>query len=354
MKMQVGLKGLALAVLALVTSCQKENLTQPKPESKVVVSSKGARVPASETLQTAANGRFFIVNRRSGKMLDVEGLQTASGSNIVQYGGTGASNQEWTLTQLSGGFYSIVGVQSQRALEVVQGSTADGGDISIANYTGANQQQWQFLSVGNGYYRIVNRNSGKDLDVFNQSIDDLAEIKQWGYWGGENQQWALIKAQQAGQLGWVLTTSNVPDDVRARITSAMNDACARYNRLANWPARTLTVEYNTGVQTADGNTNGNIRFGGNPSYQNTRTAMHEIAHTWGVGISGGWYANTSTGPFTGANAVATIKTFDGPNAVINTGGSHFWPYGLNYDNEWSEIGAYRHVKLVYAMRTDGM
>ncbi|MDR6196911.1 RICIN domain-containing protein [Siphonobacter sp. SORGH_AS_0500] len=345
----------SFALLTLVTGCQKETIEEKVSPQSGSVKSRGARaLPSSEPLQSVGNGTFYLVSRKSGKMIDVEGFQTSNGANIIQYGGTGGTNQRWTLQSLAGGYYSIIGVQSNKALQISQASVDDGGDVTIGDYTGANHQQWQFIPTNNGYYRIVNRNSGKDLDVFNQSIDDLAEIKQWGYWGGENQEWGLVTIQANGQLGWTLTTSDVPTDVRERITAAMNDACARYNAGAAWPARTLTVEYNPGVNTADGNTNGNIRFGSNASYQNTRTAMHEIAHTWGVGISGGWYANTSTGPFTGANAVALIKTYDGPDAVINTGGSHFWPYGLNYDNEWSEIAAFRHVKMVNAMRADGM
>jgi hypothetical protein len=35
-------------------------------------------------------------------------------------------------------------------------------------------------------------------------------------------------------------------------------------------------------------------------------------------------------------------------------GGHFWPYGLNYDNEWSDANAYQHVKMVWAMRASGM
>lgn len=313
-----------------------------------------ARVPASETLQTLANGTFLIVNRKSGMVLDVASASTANGANVLQWGATGATNQRWTLTQLSGGYYSIIGVASGRSLEVYQSGTADGTNVSIWDYSGANNQQWQFISVGNGYYRIVNRNSGKDLDVASQSESPGANVAQWGYWAGENQQWGLLKITHSGQLTWTLTSTGVPADVQTRITNAMNAACARYNAGANWPARTLTVEYNTGVPTADGSTNGNIRFGSNASYQAVRTAMHEIGHTYGVGLSSGWNANISGGLFVGTIAVDAIRSFDGPNAVINTGGGHFWPYGLNYDNEWSEANAYRHVKMIWAMRASGM
>ncbi|GGH67108.1 hypothetical protein HNQ91_001726 [Filimonas zeae] len=348
--------GVLLTVMLGLTSCKKENFPQPEPtdSGSLPLVNTLAKIPATETRLSPANGTFLIVNRKSGKLLDVSGAATANGTNVLQWGGNGGTNQRWTLTQLSGGYYSIIGVPSGRALEIYQSGTADSVKANIWDYSGANNQQWQFISLGDGYYRIVNRNSGKDLDVAGQSVADGAGIAQWSYWGGENQQWAFVAATYSGQLTWTLTSTGVPADVQTRITNAMNDACARYNAGANWPARTLTVQYNTGVATADGSTNGNIRFGPTASYQGVRTAMHEIAHTYGVGLSSGWSANISSGLFVGTNTVDVIKTYDGTSAVINTGGGHFWPYGLNYDSEWSAAGAYRHVKLVWAMRSDGM
>src|SRR5687767_4011744 len=51
-----------------------------------------ARVPASETLQTLANGTFMIVNRKSGMVLDVASASTANGANVLQWGATGGTN----------------------------------------------------------------------------------------------------------------------------------------------------------------------------------------------------------------------------------------------------------------------
>lgn len=349
---------LFLAPLLFLGSCKKDvgpvNNSTGETTTTKANSLANARVPASETLQTLDNGTFFIVNRKSGMMLDVASAATANGSKVLQWGGTGGTNQRWTLTQLDSGYYSIIGVQSGRSLEVYQSDTADGAKVSIQDYSGANNQQWQFIATGDGYYRIVNRNSGKDLDVAGQSETPGANVDQWMYLGGENQQWGLLQITHSGQLTWTLTSTGVPADVQTRITNAMNGACARYNALADWPARTLTVEYNTGVPTADGSTSGNIRFGSSASYQAVRTAMHEIGHTYGVGLSSGWTANISGGLFVGTTAVDAMHSFDGPSAVINTGGGHFWPYGLNYDNEWSEANAFRHVKMIWAMRADGM
>jgi hypothetical protein len=200
----------------------------------------------------------------------------------------------------------------------------------------------------------MNRNSGKAVDL----NTGTGNIIQYSYWGGTNQQWMLnvvSTGSGSGQLSWVLTTSSVPTDVRNRITSAMNAAVTRYNRWGSWPARTLTVEYNTGVPTADGNINGNIRFGSNASYQTECTAMHEIAHTYGVGTSSRWSSPLIQNYlFVGANAVAKVRQFDGSSAVINTGGGHFWPYGLNYNSEWSTTNGDRHAQIVWGMYQDGL
>lgn len=351
------LPGLILLVLIVFASCKKDQniLNEDVPSNLTASPTKVASVSPTETLQTVAGGTFIIVNRLSGKMLDVSGQGTANETNVLQWPGTGGTNQRWTLAAVTGGYYSITGVQSGKALDIVASGTADGDNAEIYTYAAGTQQQWQFISLTNGYYQIVNRNSGKSLQIEGASLADGGGAEQGTYTGAENQQWALFNPVASGHLTWTLVSTGVPADVSARITTAMNDACARYNAGANWPARTLTVEYNTGVATADGSTNGNIRFGPTASYQAVRTAMHEIAHTYGVGLSAGFTANVnSSSNFTGANAVAVLATFDGAGAVLHTGGGHIWPYGLNYDTEWSEANAYRQVKIIWAMRADGM
>ncbi|MFI9750044.1 hypothetical protein [Streptomyces collinus] len=161
----------------------------------------------------------------------------------------------------------------------------------------------------------------------------------------------------AATITWSLVRANNPTaDQRSaydQITKAMNAAVARYNNLSDL-GKTITVRYEPGVPTADGNINGTIRFGSNRSYMNERTALHEIAHTIGVGTSSGWSRLGGSGTWTGGQATALVKQYDGSGAKISTGGGHFWPYGLNYDNEWSGTAADRHVHIVAAMVRDGL
>jgi hypothetical protein len=168
----------------------------------------------------------------------------------------------------------------------------------------------------------------------------------------------IAQAQTAAaEITWTLVRASNPtadqQDAYARITTAMNAAVARYNRLSDL-AKAITVSYVPGVPTADGNTNGSIRFGSNRGYMTERTALHEIAHTVGVGLSSGWNSLGGSGTWTGGQATALVRQYDGGSAVIRTGGGHFWPYGLNYENEFSQTNADRHIHIVVAMKRDGL
>ncbi|MFE4062234.1 hypothetical protein ACFXP3_39140 [Streptomyces sp. NPDC059096] len=160
----------------------------------------------------------------------------------------------------------------------------------------------------------------------------------------------------AADITWRLERASNPtqDQLTAYglITSAMNAAVARYNNLSDL-GKSITVRYEPGVPTADGNINGTIRFG-NRAYMTERTALHEIAHTIGVGTSGGWSSLTTGGTWRGAQATALVKRFDGSAATLSAGGGHFWPYGLNYENEFSNTAGDRHVQIVAAMVRDGL
>ncbi|MET9789574.1 hypothetical protein [Streptomyces canus] len=161
----------------------------------------------------------------------------------------------------------------------------------------------------------------------------------------------------AATITWTLERASNPtadqQSAYTLITSAMNAAVARYNNLSDL-GKSITVRYDTSVPTADGNLNGTIRFGSNRSYMTERTALHEIAHTIGVGTSSGWSSLGGSGTWTGAQATALVRQFDGSSAKLSTGGGHFWPYGLNYENEFSGTAADRHVQIVAAMVRDGL
>ena len=82
------------------------------------------------------------------------------------------------------------------------------------------------------------------------------------------------------------------------------------------------------------------------------TSLTGASHTLGVGTAWQWGANVSGGVWTGPNGLLQIRLFDGDSAAIHSDGTHFWPYGLNYDNEGSTEAFRRHVLMMAAFRRD--
>jgi hypothetical protein len=160
-----------------------------------------------------------------------------------------------------------------------------------------------------------------------------------------------------GNISYTLKTVSNPSadqsSAYARIRSVMDSAIWYYNTYTTITKK-LTIEYNTSVQTADGNSNGNIRFGSSRTYMVGCTAMHEIAHTVGVGTISQWGKLISNGKYTGTNAINELrKVTADPKAVLNGDNQHFWPYGLNYESEAkSKNDLIYHCLIVNAIQRD--
>jgi len=143
------------------------------------------------------------------------------------------------------------------------------------------------------------------------------------------------------------------------ITAAMDKALTYYNCYTNL-TKALNVSYNTTVSTADGNSNGSIRFGSDTTYMDYRTAMHEIAHTVGIGTSSKWPScvDTTNSLYTCANGKQQLATINSQLTTplytdLHADTQHFWPYGINYQSEvTSEAVLIFHCQMVMAIVKD--
>ncbi|KAL6706642.1 hypothetical protein ACN47E_005184 [Coniothyrium glycines] len=166
---------------------------------------------------------------------------------------------------------------------------------------------------------------------------------------------AIYACTSSATLTWTLQKVANPtadqQDAYTKIEAAMSKAVTRYHRYSD-ANKQIRVYYAPGVPTAEASYNGDLRFGSNRAYMTERTAMHEISHTLGVGQTTAFNTKCASGDW--RTALPLLRSWDGTGAKINCGGGHFWPYGLNYETEWSETNANRHVQLVEAMLTDGM
>ncbi|MFD9408628.1 RICIN domain-containing protein [Streptomyces sp. NPDC059989] len=152
---------------------------------------------------------YVLVNRGSGKALDVSGAGTADGAAVSQWARHDGANQRFQFVDSGDGFYRLKAQHSGKVLDVYNFSTADHADIVQWSDGGGVNQQFRLADSPDGYVRLVNRNSGKAVEVQNASTADGGKVVQYTDWGGANQQWQLVRA--SGVPAQVHTAGRVKD-----------------------------------------------------------------------------------------------------------------------------------------------
>ncbi|RAV98242.1 RICIN domain-containing protein [Pseudochryseolinea flava] len=144
------------------------------------------------------SGEFRIVNRNSGKVMDVPGFSTANNALIKQYTWNGGANQRWTIQNLGRGEYRIVNVHSGKSLDNPNSSRTVGTNVQQYDNNGNFAQKWHIVACKGGYYRFVSVNTlGKTLGVSNASQSNSAGIVLSNFNFANDQQWQLVPATAA-------------------------------------------------------------------------------------------------------------------------------------------------------------
>ncbi|MFE6160611.1 non-reducing end alpha-L-arabinofuranosidase family hydrolase [Streptomyces sp. NPDC056486] len=149
--------------------------------------------PAAAAATIDPNASYVLVNRNSGKALDVYNMATNDGARVTQWPRNDQSQQQWQFVDSGDGYYRVKSRLSGKVLDVNNWSTANGGSIVQWTDLNAANQQWRLTDSSDGYMRLVSRHSDKALEVQGGSTADSANIVQYDDWGGANQQWKLVK-----------------------------------------------------------------------------------------------------------------------------------------------------------------
>ncbi|SFF13253.1 Ricin-type beta-trefoil lectin domain-like [Actinoplanes philippinensis] len=162
----------------------------------LVVLAAGGAVAITATAASAAtidtSASYVLVNRTSGKALDVYNLATNDGARITQWTRNDQAQQQWQFVDSGGGYYRLKSRHSGKVLDVYNLSTADGGAIVQWTDNNTTNQQFSIQDI-DGYIQLINRNSGKAVEVQGASTADNANIVQYSDWNGANQQWQLVR-----------------------------------------------------------------------------------------------------------------------------------------------------------------
>ncbi|MEW2591907.1 non-reducing end alpha-L-arabinofuranosidase family hydrolase, partial [Micromonospora aurantiaca] len=163
----------------------------------------GAAAVAAVSAPAAAasvdtNAWYVLVNRNSGKALDVYNLATNDGARIVQWSRNNGNQQQWQFVDSGGGYYRLKSRLSGKVLDVYNWSTANGGSIVQYSDLNGTNQQFRLADSDSGYVRLINRNSNKVVEVQGASTADGGNIVQYDDWNGANQQWQLVRVDGGG------------------------------------------------------------------------------------------------------------------------------------------------------------
>ncbi|MGC7094241.1 non-reducing end alpha-L-arabinofuranosidase family hydrolase [Amycolatopsis lurida] len=148
-------------------------------------------VASAATVDTTA--WYVLVNRNSGKAMDVAGVSTADGAVVQQWSRHDGANQQWQFVDSGAGYYRLKSKNSGKVLDIDNFSTADGGKVQQWTDHNGTNQQFSLTDSDGGYVRLINRNSGKAVQVAGQSTADGAAAVQSSDQNGVGQQWQLVK-----------------------------------------------------------------------------------------------------------------------------------------------------------------
>ncbi len=147
--------------------------------------------PSGETAATPTS--YTLVNRNSGKCLDVDGGNTADGTNIFQWTCNGGANQKWKLEDLGDDTNRLVNVATGKVMDVADCSSADGSDIRQWSWLNNKCQRYRLVFTASGdYVRIVNESTGKVADVADCGTANGTDVRQWTWLNNNCQQWKLV------------------------------------------------------------------------------------------------------------------------------------------------------------------
>ncbi|WIG96463.1 RICIN domain-containing protein [Myxococcus sp. SDU36] len=135
---------------------------------------------------------YRLVNKHTGKCVDIAGPGTADGTAIHQWACHGGASQQWTMEPTDNGYVRFVSRYSGKVLDVTGASTADGALAQQWSWAGGANQQFRPVSTGSGWQRLEARHSGKVLDVADcWTAGDGARLQQWVWANNDCQQFRL-------------------------------------------------------------------------------------------------------------------------------------------------------------------
>ncbi|MGW4868762.1 family 43 glycosylhydrolase [Streptomyces chartreusis] len=153
----------------------------------------GTTLPGPSGESAATPTAYTLVNRNSGKCLDVDGGGTADGTDIFQWTCNGGTNQKWRVEDLGDDTNRLVNVATGKVMDTADCAAADGASIRQWSWLDNKCQRYRLVFTAAGdHVRILNESTGKVADVADCSAANGADVRQWTWLNNNCQQWRLV------------------------------------------------------------------------------------------------------------------------------------------------------------------
>ncbi|NUP17397.1 MAG: ricin-type beta-trefoil lectin domain protein [Streptomyces sp.] len=155
-------------------ACQRWNLTQT-------------------ALPPLGTGQYVLVNKNSGKYIDIPGASTAVGTAANQWRNSACACQLFTFQSAGNGAWTIKNANSNLNLDIRDSSSTAGAAIVQNTASSADSQRWTLTDAGGGYYKLRNVNSTLFAGVAQSSTTDGAALVQWNSLNVDDQLWKIVR-----------------------------------------------------------------------------------------------------------------------------------------------------------------
>ena len=98
-------------------------------------------------LQYGEDGYYTIINKNSGKVIDIQNGNKEAGAYIWQYENNNTSAQKWILKDLGNGYYNIISKLNGLYLTVEGSSTNNGTRLIMSNPNNRNNQKFKITDT---------------------------------------------------------------------------------------------------------------------------------------------------------------------------------------------------------------
>ena len=179
----------------------------------------------------------------SGKMLNVRGGGTASGTLVEIYAADNKAKQKFEFEYQGNGLYRIQAANSGKFLGVTGNATKKSSKVGTFTRSDTLAQLWYLVPSGSGY-GILNAKSGLALDIAGGKTANGTNTIVYTSKGSKNQQFTLKDAQLVSDGTYVITSElALPLVLDVKDSSQENSANIEINRSLGTASQQFVITY---------------------------------------------------------------------------------------------------------------